>query len=159
MCFAHFPKTTAPQKVIVTASFLLSISSNGLTLKEHVALDWTSWSIKSYDSHKWPTVLVDEVKGKPRIFEACFCGSLYSTFTTPFYPYAKKKNGYKRLSKTNSTDPRQRVPLTSLSYKKYQEPFTSSTKGFQASSLTNGISLGFPAGLIHNRDPLGFPAG
>ena len=41
-----------------------------------------------FDSHKWPTVLVDEVKGKPCIFEACLCGSLYSTFTRSFYPYA-----------------------------------------------------------------------
>ena len=31
-------------------------------------------------SHKWPTVLVDEVKGKPRNFELYLCGSLYSTF-------------------------------------------------------------------------------
>ena len=31
---------------------------------------------KRFGSHKWPTVLVDE------------CGSLYSTFTTSFYPYA-----------------------------------------------------------------------
>ena len=40
------------------------------------------------DSHKLPTVLVDEVKGKPRNIEACLCGSLYSTFTTSFHPYA-----------------------------------------------------------------------
>ena len=40
------------------------------------------------DSHKWLTALVDEVKGKLRIFEACLCGSLYSTLTTSFYPYA-----------------------------------------------------------------------
>ena len=67
---------------------------------------------QKFDSHKWPTVLVDEVKGKPCNFEACLCGSLYSTFTS-FYPYAfYKKNGYKRFSKTNSADLRQRVPLT-----------------------------------------------
>ena len=40
------------------------------------------------DSHKWLTVLVDEVKGKPYNFEACLFGSLYSTFTTSFQPYA-----------------------------------------------------------------------
>ena len=34
------------------------------------------------DSHKWPSVLVDEVKGKPCNFEACLCGSLYSFLTT-----------------------------------------------------------------------------
>ena len=54
---------------------------------------------------------VIEVKGKPWNFEACLCGSLYSIFTTSFYPYAFLTNGYKRFSKTKSTDPRQRVPL------------------------------------------------
>ena len=41
-----------------------------------------------FDSHKWPTVLVRTVKGKPRNFEANLCGSLYSTFTLSFKPYA-----------------------------------------------------------------------
>ena len=41
-----------------------------------------------FDSHKWPTVLVRKVKGKPRNFEANLCGSLYSTFKTSFQPYA-----------------------------------------------------------------------
>ena len=46
----------------------------------------------------WPTVLVDEVKGKPCNFEANLCGSLYSTSRTSFQPYAfYKKNGYKRF--------------------------------------------------------------
>ena len=40
------------------------------------------------DSHKWPTMLVDEVKGKPCNFEACLRRSLYSTFKTSFYPYS-----------------------------------------------------------------------
>ena len=72
------------------------------------------YASKKLDSQKWPTALVDEVKGKPCNFEACLCGSLYSTFTTSFYPYAfylKKKNGYKLFSKTYSADPKQRVPL------------------------------------------------
>ena len=51
----------------------------------------------NFDSHKWPTVLVDEVKGKPCIFEACLCGSLYSTFTTSFQPYAFYKKGLQTL--------------------------------------------------------------
>ena len=34
--------------------------------------------------HKWPTMFVDEVKRKPRNFEAYLCRSLYSTFTTSF---------------------------------------------------------------------------
>ena len=45
------------------------------------------WS-QNFDSHKWPTVLVDEIKGKPGDFEAYLCKSLYSTFTTSFKPYA-----------------------------------------------------------------------
>ena len=40
------------------------------------------------DSHKWTTVLVRKVKGKPRNFEANLCGPLYSTFKTSFQPYA-----------------------------------------------------------------------
>ena len=39
---------------------------------------------KKFDSHKWPTMLVDEVKGKPCNFEACLRGSLYSTLSTSF---------------------------------------------------------------------------
>ena len=39
---------------------------------------------QKFDSNKWATVLVDEVKRKPRNFQACLCGSLYSTFTTSF---------------------------------------------------------------------------
>ena len=34
--------------------------------------------------HKEATVLVRKVKGKSRNFEAIECGSLYSTFKTPF---------------------------------------------------------------------------
>ena len=51
------------------------------------------------NSHKWSTVLVDEVKGKPCNFEACLCGSLYSTFTTPFYPYASYNKRLQTLFK------------------------------------------------------------
>ena len=43
---------------------------------------------QKFDSHKWATVLVDEVKRKPRNFEAYLCRSLYSTFTLSFYPTA-----------------------------------------------------------------------
>ena len=39
---------------------------------------------QKFDSHKWPTVFVDEVRGKPRNFEWYLCGSLYSTFKTSF---------------------------------------------------------------------------
>ena len=41
---------------------------------------------QNFDSHKWPTVLVRTVKGKPRNFEANLCESLYSTFKTSFQP-------------------------------------------------------------------------
>ena len=39
---------------------------------------------QNFDSHKWPTVLVRTVKGKPRNFEANLCGLLYSTFKLSF---------------------------------------------------------------------------
>ena len=39
---------------------------------------------QQFDSHKWPTLLVDDVKGKPSNFEGYLCRSLYSTFTTSF---------------------------------------------------------------------------
>ena len=51
------------------------------------------------DSHKWPTVLVDKVKGKSCDFEACLCGSLYSTFETSFQSYAFQNKRLKKLSK------------------------------------------------------------
>ena len=41
-----------------------------------------------FDSHKWPTVIVHKVKGKPCNFEANLYGSLYFTFKTTFQPYA-----------------------------------------------------------------------
>ena len=66
---------------------------------------------QNFDSHKWLTVVVDEVKGKPCNFEACLCGSLYSTLQHLFTHVHFITNGYTRFSKTNSTDPRQRVPL------------------------------------------------
>ena len=49
---------------------------------------WIIYGSQIFDSHKWPTVLVRKVKGKPRNFEANLCGLLYSTFTTSFTPYA-----------------------------------------------------------------------
>ena len=43
---------------------------------------------QTFDSYKWLTALVDKAKGKPCNFEACLFGSSYSTFKTPFQPYA-----------------------------------------------------------------------
>ena len=43
---------------------------------------------QKFDYHKWPNVLVDEVKGNPCNFEAYLCRSLYSIATTSFFPYA-----------------------------------------------------------------------
>ena len=157
MCFAHFPKTTAPQKVIVTASFLLSISSNGLTLKEHVALDWTSWSIKSYDSHKWPTVLVDEVKGKPRIFEACFCGSLYSTFTTPFYPYAKKKKRLQTLIKDQLDRSKATCSFNFVVLQKVPRTFHIQYQGIPGKLINKRDFLGIPGRLNSQSGSPGIP--
>ena len=46
---------------------------------------WSAiYGSQKLDSHKWPTVLVDDVKGKPRNSDGYLCRSLYSTFTTSF---------------------------------------------------------------------------
>ena len=39
---------------------------------------------QNFDSNKWPTMLVDRVKRKPRNFVAYLCRPLYSTFTISF---------------------------------------------------------------------------
>ena len=65
---------------------------------------------QNFDSHKWPTVLVDELKRKPRNFKAYLRRSLYSTFKTSFYQIILQQTVTERFSKTSSTDPRQRVP-------------------------------------------------
>ena len=50
-----------------------------------------------FESHKWPSVLLRAVKGKPCNLEACLCGSLYSTFTASFYPYVFYKKQLQTL--------------------------------------------------------------
>ena len=41
-------------------------------------LTWSAiYRSKKFDSNKWPTVLVNKVKGKACNFEACLCGSLF----------------------------------------------------------------------------------
>ena len=57
-------------------------------------------------SKNWLIMLVLKVKGKPRNFEANFCGLIYSTYETLLW-----KNSFKRYSWTNATNSRQRVPL------------------------------------------------
>ena len=71
---------------------------------------------QKFDSHKWPTVLVDEVIGTPRNFEWYLCGSLYSTFKISIYLTIMRfiTNGFKHFSQTNSSNLRQRVPLKTL---------------------------------------------
>ena len=62
-------------------------------------------------SHNWPTVLVRKVKRKPRNFEescVAHCVLLLKHLSTHMYFITK---GYKRFAYTNSSDPRQRVPL------------------------------------------------
>ena len=61
-------------------------------------LTWSAiYGSQIFDSHKWPTVLVRTVKGKPRNFEANLCGSLYSTFKTSSNHMHFIKNGYKHF--------------------------------------------------------------
>ena len=43
---------------------------------------------QTFDSHQWPTVLVNEVKRKPCNFECYLCGSSYSTFKISLQSYA-----------------------------------------------------------------------
>ena len=63
-----------------------------------------------FDFHKWPTVLVRKVKVKPRNIEANVCGSLILLLKHLSNHMHFITNGYQRFLKTNSTDPRQRVP-------------------------------------------------
>ena len=48
-----------------------------------------------FDSHKWPTVLVCKVKGKPRNFEANLCGSLLLKHLSNHLHFIT--NGFKRF--------------------------------------------------------------
>ena len=73
---------------------------------------------QTFDCHKWPIEVVDEVMGKPCNFEWYLCGSLYSTFKNVYMYFCHMHfitNAYKRSSKTNWYDPRQRVPLSRFS--------------------------------------------
>ena len=72
----------------------------------------TIYGSQKFDSHKWPTVFVDEVKGKPPI-SSDTCMDHYILLLKYLSNHMHFiANGYKRFSETNSTDPRQRVPLT-----------------------------------------------
>ena len=52
-------------------------------------LTWSAiYGSQIFDSHKWPTVLVRKVTGKPRNFEANLRGLFYSTLKKSFQPYA-----------------------------------------------------------------------
>ena len=64
-----------------------------------------------FDSHKWLTVLVRKVKGKPRnLRQICVDhGILLLKHLSNHMHFIT--NGYKRFLQTNSTDPRQSVPL------------------------------------------------
>ena len=64
-----------------------------------------------FDSHKWPTVLVRKVKESHAILRhICVdhCILLLKHLSNHMHFVT---NGQKHFSKTNSTDPRQRVPL------------------------------------------------
>ena len=63
------------------------------------------------DSREWLTVLIRKVKGKPRTFESNVDHCILLLKYLSDHNMYLITNGYKRFSKTNSTDPRQRVPL------------------------------------------------
>ena len=66
---------------------------------------------QKFASHKWPTVFVDEVKENHAI-SSDTCMDHYILLLKHLSNHMHFiTNGYKRFSKTNSTDPRQRVPL------------------------------------------------
>ena len=67
-----------------------------------------------FDSHKWSTVLARKVKGKPHNFEASVdhCILLLKHLSNHMHFIT---NGFKRFLYTNSSDPRQRVPLINMS--------------------------------------------
>ena len=66
-----------------------------------------------FDSHKWPTVLVRNVKEKKQALSRhnCVDHCILLLEHLSKHMHLKKKNGYKRFSKTNSTDPTQSVSL------------------------------------------------
>ena len=66
---------------------------------------------QKFDCHKWLTVLVDEVR-KTVQFRGMFVRIYFDNIFLRICIFFV--NGYKRFSKTNSTDPRQRVPLILL---------------------------------------------
>ena len=62
---------------------------------------------KMFDTNKWPTLWVRKVKGKTVQFRDIFVWIIVFYFNNIHLHFIT--NGY--ISKTNSTDPRQRVPL------------------------------------------------
>ena len=63
-------------------------------------------------NHKMANCVSRRCKRKTTQFRGLLCRSLYSTFTTSFQSYAFITNSCKRFLSTNSSDPRQRVPLS-----------------------------------------------
>ena len=88
-------------------------------------LTWSAISgSQKVDSHKWPTVLFNEIKGHRAISRyVCVdhCSLLLQHLSTQMHFITK---GYKRFSKTNSTDPRQRVPFKTYSKKSWTGKLT-----------------------------------
>ena len=113
---------------------------------------------QSFDFTKWPTMFFCVVKGKPCNFQVILASSSSLHFC------------FKPFSKTNSSDPRQRVPLMVWSYlffwmkqtaiyiitwrenrpsQPYMKPSLKAT-GYNAKILMNLITKKKP--LLHKRD-------
>ena len=86
LCISQ-PVQAAHSKLLNKGTVLKQLASNmrGFPFTLRTNTIGHLWESKS---HKWPTVLVRKAKGKPCNFEASLCGSLYSTYTTSFQPYA-----------------------------------------------------------------------
>ena len=58
------------------------------------------WTSQNFDSIKWPTVLVRDIKGKPCNFEGCLCASFYyNAFQRPTRPIHRVIVFLKRASR------------------------------------------------------------
>ena len=90
----------------------LMLYSNTKSITINLVSNLTT-NTQKLDSHKWPTAFSRRGKRKTVQFRGMFVWIIvfyfYNNLSTHMHFIT---NGYKRFSKTNSTDPRQRVPLT-----------------------------------------------
>ena len=86
----HMHKITNLWKFELNRSTKLgdNIERKNTLVTRSCAFRFAIYGSQFFDSHKWLTVLVPKVKGKPRNSEANLWASMYSTFETSFQPHA-----------------------------------------------------------------------